>query len=160
MVSGKALKSKEFLSALPNLSLRHKGRVQQLIMNRPGISRLAGVVRQNNINFLANFFQKRLQHRTTNSPRSALSVYHKRIDGNPVGKHPRACALLSGVFSRRLPNQDILLLFVMQKDNHHHLLIILSLNSQNYVLQNTLEEYLERSVLEHKRPDTTFTEYS
>ena len=56
MVSGKALKSKEFLSALPNLSLRHKGRVQQLIMNRPGISRLAGVVRQNNINFLANFF--------------------------------------------------------------------------------------------------------
>ena len=77
MVSGKALKSKEFLSALPNLSLTHKGRVQQLIMNRPGISRLAGVVRQININFLANILEKRLQHRTTNSPRSAISVYHR-----------------------------------------------------------------------------------
>ena len=47
--------------------------------------------------------KKGLQYQTINSHRSAISAYHDYVDGKPVGKHARVCALLAGVFSQRPP---------------------------------------------------------
>ena len=55
------------------------------------------------LNYLPTLFENGLQYRTINSHRSAISGYHNYIDGKPVGKHPRVCALLAGVFNQRPP---------------------------------------------------------
>ena len=34
-----------------------------------------------------------------------MCVYPKQIDGSPMGKYPRVCALLPGAFNRRAPQQ-------------------------------------------------------
>ena len=34
---------------------------------------------------------------------SAVSAFHEYIDGLPIGKHPRICSLVSGVFNLRPP---------------------------------------------------------
>ena len=48
-------------------------------------------------------FEKGLQYQTINSHCSAISEYHDYVDGKPVGKHPRVCALMTGVFNQRPP---------------------------------------------------------
>ena len=55
------------------------------------------------LNYLSTLFEKGLQYRTINLQRSAISPYHNYVDGKPVGKHPRVCALLTGVFNQRPP---------------------------------------------------------
>ena len=55
------------------------------------------------INFLSEKFDKGLQYRTLNCLRSAISAYHVHIDGKSVGKHPKVCALLAGIFNQRPP---------------------------------------------------------
>ena len=55
------------------------------------------------LNYLSTLFEKGLQYRAINSHRSAISAYHNYVDGKPVGKHPRVCALLTGVFNQRPP---------------------------------------------------------
>ena len=42
------------------------------------------------LNYLSTLFEKVLQYRTINSHRSAISAYHKYVDGKPVGKHQRS----------------------------------------------------------------------
>ena len=32
-----------------------------------------------------------------------LSAHHVQIDGKSVGKHPKVCALLAGIFNQRSP---------------------------------------------------------
>ena len=49
------------------------------------------------MNYLSTLFDKGLQYQTLNS------VQHCYVDGKPVGKHPRICALLTDVFNQRLP---------------------------------------------------------
>ena len=55
------------------------------------------------LNYLSTLFEKGLQYRTINSHCSAILAYHNYADEKSVGKHPRACALLTGVFNQRLP---------------------------------------------------------
>ena len=55
------------------------------------------------ISFLSEKFDKGLQYRTLNCLRSAISAYHVHIDGKTVGKHPKVCALLTGIFNQRPP---------------------------------------------------------
>ena len=55
------------------------------------------------MNYLSTLFEKGLQYEAINSRRSAISAYHNYVDGKPVGKHPRVCALLTGVFNQRPP---------------------------------------------------------
>ena len=43
------------------------------------------------------------EYRTINLHRSAIFAFHEYIDGLPVGKHPRICSLVSGVFNLRPP---------------------------------------------------------
>ena len=52
------------------------------------------------INFLSEKFGKWLQYRTLNCSRSAISAYHVDIDGKSVGKHPKICALIAGIFNQ------------------------------------------------------------
>ena len=47
-------------------------------------------------------FDKGLQYRILNCLRSAISAYHVHIDGKSMGKHPKVCALLAGIFNQRL----------------------------------------------------------
>ena len=55
------------------------------------------------INFLSEKFDKGSQYRTSNYLRLAISVYHVHIDGKSVGKHPKVCALLAGIFNQIPP---------------------------------------------------------
>ena len=55
------------------------------------------------LDYLASLYKSGLQYRTINSHRSAISAYHAIIEGYAVGKHPRVCALLKGVFNCRTP---------------------------------------------------------
>ena len=55
------------------------------------------------LDYLANLFEKSYEYSTINCHRSAISAYHKKIDNYDVGKHPKVCALLSGVFNERPP---------------------------------------------------------
>ena len=64
----------------------------------PACAPLSGI-----LNYLSTLFEQRLQYRTINSHQSAVSAHHNYVDGKPVGKHPTACALLTGVFNQRPP---------------------------------------------------------
>ena len=55
------------------------------------------------LEFLSQLFQNGLQYRTINNYRSAISAFHDHIQGKPVGKHPRICSLVAGVFNSRPP---------------------------------------------------------
>jgi len=55
------------------------------------------------LEFLADLFEKKLQYSTICGYRSAISAYHIPIEGQPVGRHPRVSALLTGVFNLRPP---------------------------------------------------------
>ena len=46
-------------------------------------------------------FSEILEHRTINGYRSAISAYHEKGKGVPIGQHPQVCQLLLGVFNKR-----------------------------------------------------------
>ena len=53
------------------------------------------------IEYLTFLFNYGNEYRTINLHGSAISAFHEYIDGLPVGKHPRICSLVSGVFNLR-----------------------------------------------------------
>ena len=55
------------------------------------------------LDFLAQLFEKKFEYSTINTYRSALSAYHDKVDNQPVGKHPKVCNLMTGVFNRNPP---------------------------------------------------------
>ena len=55
------------------------------------------------LDFLTNLFDKHYQYRTINNHRSAISAFHPKIEGFPVGQHPLVCNLLAGIFNERPP---------------------------------------------------------
>ena len=55
------------------------------------------------INFLSEKIDKGLQYKSLNCLRSVISAHHVHIDGKSVGKHPKVCALLAGIFNQRPP---------------------------------------------------------
>ena len=55
------------------------------------------------LDFLASLFNSGFAYRTINNYRSAISAYHEYIDGKPIGKHPKVCTLVAGVFNQRPP---------------------------------------------------------
>ena len=66
---------------------------------------------QASVNYIINFlyvkFDKWLQYKISNSLTSAISAYHVHIDGKSVGKHPKVCALLAGIFNQNIQNLDM-----------------------------------------------------
>ena len=75
------------------------------------------------LNYLSTLSEKGLQYRTINSHRSTISAYHNYVDGKPVGKHPRVCAMQTGVFNQRPPQPrftfvwDVEIILVYLKTN-------------------------------------------
>ena len=55
------------------------------------------------LEFLSSLFSEKLECRTINGDRSAISAYHEKVDGIPIGKHPKVYQLLSGVLNKRPP---------------------------------------------------------
>ena len=55
------------------------------------------------LDFLASLFKEGYQYRSINNYRSAISAYHPLIDGVSVGKRPKICALMHGVFNKNPP---------------------------------------------------------
>ena len=55
------------------------------------------------IEYLTFLFNYGNEYRTINLHRSAVSAFREYIDVLPVGKHPRICSLVSGVFNLRPP---------------------------------------------------------
>ena len=62
------------------------------------------------LEFLSNLFSERLEYRTINrlEYRSAISAYHEKAEGIPIGQHPKVYQLLSGVFNKRPPQPKCL----------------------------------------------------
>ena len=55
------------------------------------------------LDYLTDSNKHRLQYRTINNHRSTISAFHDQIQGKPVGKHPKMCALLAGFFNSSPP---------------------------------------------------------
>ena len=53
------------------------------------------------LEFLSNLFSEILEHRTINGYISAISNYHEKGKGVPIGQHPQVCQVLLGVFNKR-----------------------------------------------------------
>ena len=53
------------------------------------------------MNYLSTLFDEGLRYRTVNAHRSAISAYPNVINGEPIGKHTKICALLTGIFNER-----------------------------------------------------------
>ena len=72
------------------------------------------------LNYLSILFDEGLLYRTVNAHRSAISAYHNFINGEPIGKHPKICPLLTGIFNERQPqarytfiwNVDVVLTYI------------------------------------------------
>ena len=55
------------------------------------------------MSYFSILFDEVLKYRTVNAHQSAFSGYHNFINAEPVGKHPKTCALLTVIFIERLP---------------------------------------------------------
>ena len=55
------------------------------------------------LEFLSNLSSEGIEYRTINEYRSALLAYHEKVDGIPIGQHPKVCQILLGSFNKRRP---------------------------------------------------------
>ena len=55
------------------------------------------------LEFLTGLFKEGLQYRSINTIRSAVSMTHDHIEGNPIRRHPLVSRLLKGVYKSRPP---------------------------------------------------------
>ena len=55
------------------------------------------------LDYLGHMFEKQYKYRTINNHRSAISAYHRPIDGMKVGSHPYVTDLMKGVNNERPP---------------------------------------------------------
>lgn len=53
--------------------------------------------------FLADLYDRGLEHRSINTIRSAVSMTHVEVDRTPIGQHPLVSRLLRGVYNQRTP---------------------------------------------------------
>ena len=53
------------------------------------------------LKFISNLFSEGLEHRTINGYRSAISAYHEKAEGVPIGQHPQVFQLWLGLFNKR-----------------------------------------------------------
>ena len=53
------------------------------------------------VNYLSTLFDEGLQYQAVNAHWSSISAYHNFINVEPIGKHPKICALLTGIFNER-----------------------------------------------------------
>ena len=91
-----------------------------------------------------------------NSHRSVNSAYQDYVDGKPVEKHPRVCALLTGVFNQRPPQPcyifvwDIEIVLVYFKINMLPVLMALSSGSRTSLLQHQNIKFMASNDISYK----------
>ena len=67
------------------------------------------------LDFLAQLFEKKFEYSTINTYRSTLSAYHDKVDDQTVGKHPKVCNLVTGVFSRNPPKPRYVFIGILSR---------------------------------------------
>ena len=67
------------------------------------------------LGFLSNLFSERLEYRTINGYRSAISAYHEKAEGILIGQHPKVCQLWSGIFNKRPPRPKYTVIWDISK---------------------------------------------
>jgi hypothetical protein len=141
------------------------------------------------VNFLSESFTRGLEYNTLNGYRSAISAFHREIDGVKVGQHAVVKQFMAGVFNERPPhpkyaatwNVDVVLAFMEQmndndtlsdKDLTHKLTTLLALTTaaRAHELQaidpTLIEDYGDRVVLhikgltKTKRPAKQFLSFT
>ena len=69
------------------------------------------------LEFLSSLFSEGLEYRTINGYRSAVSAYHEKTEGIPIGQHPKACQPLSGVLNKIPPQPKYTVIWDNSKVN-------------------------------------------
>ena len=59
------------------------------------------------LDFLACLYEEGYAYRSINCYRSAISSFHEKIEGLPVGQHPEVCTLLTAGFNLRPPHPEV-----------------------------------------------------
>ena len=124
IISGKSFLQKEFQRTLQSLLQVPKGKVithyesawgkWDSWCNRKQVDPISG--RLNSVlDFLAELFHSGLEWSTSPSYRSSISAFHDPIEGFSVGKHPRVCSLLKGIFNERPPIPRYTFIWNVQK---------------------------------------------
>ena len=106
LVSGKTYFQREYQKGLLNLSQIPECKVLNQITNRSGKSGKADPISNKLsfvLDFLADLFHAGLEYSTINTHRSSISAFHDLIERFTVGKHPKVCNLMTGVFNKRPP---------------------------------------------------------
>ena len=67
------------------------------------------------LGFLSNLFSERLEYRTINGYRSAISAYHEKAEGILIGQHPKVCQLWSGIVNKRPPRAKYTVIWDISK---------------------------------------------
>ena len=112
VISNNAAQQKAFRVQLPDCCLPPHDSRQTKPMTPHGESGVAGVIQGMQIDtisanirdilvFLSDQFDNKLQYRTINVLRSAISSVHPWIDGKPVGQHPLVIRLMKGIANER-----------------------------------------------------------
>ena len=86
---------------------------------------------------LSTLFDEGLHYQTENAHWSAILAFHDFINGGPIGKHPKLCALLTGIFNEIPPQSrytfiwdiDVVLNYKSKKDLTCKLTVLLTLSS-------------------------------
>ena len=64
-------------------------------------------------NYLSTLFEEGLQYQTVNAHQSVFSANYSFINGELIGKHPKICALLTGIFNERPPQPRCTFIWIM-----------------------------------------------
>ena len=86
---------------------------------------------------LSTLFDEGLHYQTENAHWSAILAFHDFINGEPIGKHPKLSALLTGIFNEIPPQSrytfiwdiDVVLNYKSKKDLTCKLTVLLTLSS-------------------------------
>lgn len=67
------------------------------------------------LDFLAFLHEQKYEYSTINTHRSAISAYHDKINDISVGKHPKVCALMTGIFNENPPKPKYVFIWDVEK---------------------------------------------
>ena len=66
------------------------------------------------LDYLRSLFQEGLEYNLIGVHRSAISAYHEKVDGIPVGQHPLVTSLMAGIFNLRPPQRRYIFVWDVQ----------------------------------------------
>ena len=67
------------------------------------------------IRIFSVIFWEKNEYSAINTYKSALSAYHVKVDNHPVGKHPKVCNLMTGLFDMNPPKLRYMFIWVIEQ---------------------------------------------